>query len=271
MMIREPAVAGAFYPASASKLKDELAVLFELARVREKIDGIIGVVSPHAGIVYSGKTAAYAFKSLPENKYERVIIISPSHREYFPGVSIYSGDAYKTPLGIVPLDLDAREILTSKSKFIFPGQQGHRGEHALEIQLPFLQTVLGEFKIVPVVMGDQQKVFIDELSKRLVEIIDDKTLIVASSDLSHFYPRAEADELDSVIEKHIADFDYNGLQEDLDNGKCEACGGGAIVTMMQAADLVRKKKSKILNRTDSGEVSGDLSEVVGYLSAAVYN
>ena len=101
--------------------------------------------------------------------------------------------------------------------------------------------------------------------------MDEQTLVVASSDLSHYYKKAEADRLDSVVERRISDFDYEGLQADLETGKCEACGGGAIVAMMKASDKIKAKNSLVLSRSDSGDVSGDNSQVVGYLSAAVFN
>jgi hypothetical protein len=119
-------------------------------------------------------------------------------------------------------------------------------------------------------MGDQSKIFVDELAGKLAEITDDKTVIVASSDLSHFHSKKKADELDSIVESSIRDFDYENLQKYFDTGLCEACGGGPIIALMKAASLKNKKKSLVLNRSDSGDTTGDFNEVVGYLSAAVY-
>jgi len=268
--IREPAVAGMFYPASASKLKEEVQLLLDTCKPQENFKEVFGIISPHAGYAYSGRTAAFAFNSVTNKNFKTVVIISPSHREYFAGISIYSGDAYKTPLGNVSLNKEMILKLTAEEKFIFEGLNGHRTEHAVEVQIPFLQMVLKDFSIVPIVMGDQRKMFVDGLAQKLSEVVDDETLIIASSDLSHFHTKAEADKIDSIIEKHIADFDYEGLQHDLETGNCEACGGGAIVAMMKAADILNKKKVAILSRTDSGDVTGDSSEVVGYLSAVVY-
>lgn len=268
--IREPAVAGMFYPLSEKKLRDEIKVLFDLTKSKDILNNVVGIVSPHAGYVYSGKTAAFAFNAVSNKNYNTIIIISPSHREYFPGVSVYDGDAYRTPLGIVPVNKEMRSKLIEGSKIIFQGIQGHRAEHAVEVQLPFLQMIYNDFDFLPIVMGDQRKFFIDELVNKLAAIIDDKTLVVASSDLSHFYSKETAYMLDSIVEKHINEFNYDGLETDLESGKCEACGGGAIVAMMKAADLLKKKNSKVLSRSDSGDVTGDHSEVVGYLSAAIY-
>ena len=268
--VREPAVAGMFYPASASELQDEVQKLLSENKPKEIFENAIGIVSPHAGYVYSGRTAAFAFNAIGQKKYKTVVIISPSHREYFAGISIYNGDAYKTPLGEVPINKEMRYELVLDSKFIFNGMNGHRNEHAVEVQIPFLQMVLNNFSIVPIVMGDQNKMCINELSKRLAGVMDDETLIIASSDLSHFYSKEQADKRDSIVEKRIAEFDYENFEKDLETGKCEACGGGPIVAMMKTAYLLNKKKSRILSRTDSGDVTGDNSEVVGYLSAVLF-
>jgi MEMO1 family protein len=260
-----------FYPASAEKLKKEIRLLLDETSSTVNYKDAVGIVSPHAGYIYSGKTAAYAFNSIAEKEFDTVIIISPSHREYFPGISIYSGDAYKTPLGIVELNKPMISKLRANQKYIFEGHNGHKMEHAVEVQLPFLQMIKKDFTIVPVVMGDQRKLFVEMLAEKLAEVADEKTLIVASSDLSHFHSKEKANELDGIVEKKISEFDYEGLREDLESGKCEACGGGPIISMMKAAELIRKGKSKVLARTDSGEVTGDNKEVVGYLSAVIYS
>ncbi len=269
--IRKPAVAGMFYPGDPGQLAKEVELLLELYKPAKDYGKVYGLVAPHAGYVYSGKTAAYGYNTIAGKDYKTVVVISPSHREYFPGISIYSGDAYETPLGIVEIDKELREKLINNSKTIFAGVQGHRAEHALEVQLPFLQTVLKDFKLLPVVMGDQSRIFVDELANSLAEFTDDNTLIVASSDLSHFYPRTQAEILDSRVEKHINDFDYEGLQNDLERRTCEACGGGGIVSTLKALDMKDVQHSEVIYRNDSGETTGDTSEVVGYLSAVMYN
>ena len=270
MRIRHQQVAGYFYPAEKDKLQKDIALMLQAAKPEKSFNKIFGIVSPHAGYIYSGNTAAYAYKLLKDKSYKTVIVISPSHAEYFPGISIYDGEAYETPLGLVEIDQQMVDKLVENSKIIFRGIQGHRKEHALEVQIPFLQSVLSEFKLVPIVMGDQSKMFVDELAERISKIVDDETLVVASSDLSHFYSSVEADRLDSVVEKRINDFDFNQLLLDLDDHECEACGGGPIVVMMKAASLKSITNSAVINRSDSGDITGDKSEVVGYLSAVVY-
>jgi len=270
MKIRHQQVAGYFYPAEKDKLQKDISLLLQAAKPEKSFNKIFGIVSPHAGYIYSGKTAAYAYNLLKNKNYKTVIVISPSHSEYFPGISIYDGDAYETPLGIVEIDQDMTNKLIENSKTIFKGIQGHRKEHALEVQIPFLQTVLSDFKVVPIVMGDQSKIFVDELAEKISKVVDDETLVVASSDMSHFYSSEEADRLDSVVEKRINDFDFEQLLKDIDDHECEACGGGPIAVMMKAAALKNINKSFVLNRSDSGDITGDKSEVVGYLSAVVF-
>jgi AmmeMemoRadiSam system protein B len=269
--IREPAVAGYFYPASPARLKKDIDNMLSETEFGARFENIIGIVSPHAGIQYSGRTAAFAYNTLKGKDIETAIVISPSHREYFPGVSVYHGDAYRTPLGDVPVNTDMCKRLTENRRLIFRGSEGHRyGEHALEVQLPFLQSVLTNISIVPIVMGDQEERFINELALAISEAADDKTIVVASSDLSHQHHQTEADLLDSVVADRIKEFDYNGLIDALKTGKCEACGGGGIVAMMKFADKKKKRKTEILHRTDSGKITGDPYGVVGYLSAVVY-
>ena len=268
--VRKPAVAGYFYPADSSKLKSEIEVLLSIAGKKDIPGKIYGIVSPHAGYIYSGKTAAFGFNLLDKNKVKTVVILSPSHREYFPGVSVYEGDAYQTPLGTVPINKKLAGDLTNKGKTIFKGREGNRDEHAIEVQLPFLQTVLEDFEIVPVVMGNQGKMYIDELTERLSESVDDNTVVVSSSDLSHYYSGDVAERMDSIVEREINNFNYTGLLENFEARRCEACGAGTIIAMMKSADKLNYRKAKVLNRCDSGDTTGDKREVVGYLSAAVY-
>jgi len=268
---RQPAVAGLFYPAGYWKLKEEVKLLLDNATTDRKFENIFGIISPHAGYLYSGRTAAFAYNLVKDNIIKNVFIISPSHREYFPGVSVYNGEGYETPLGKIPVNKEIIEELTRENKIIYRGIEGHRNEHGVEVQLPFLQYILGDkFKIIPVVMGDQSKIFIDELARRLSHVTEKESIVIASSDLSHFYTKKEADKLDTIVEKRINDFDFDTLQQDLQHNICEACGGGPIVSIMKAASIVNKKNSVVIHRSDSGDVTGDNNEVVGYLSAVIY-
>ena len=269
-LVREPQVAGMFYPSNERKLKDQISGFYSEVETNDKIKNVGGIIAPHAGYIYSGKTAAYAYKTILNGNYDTVIVISPSHREYFRRVSIYNGDAYKTPLGEIPINTELRNKLIKENDLIYEGEEGHRTEHALEVQLPFLQIALPNFSLLPMVIGDQSREVVFELADILAGVIDDKTLLVASSDLSHFYTKSHASALDSRVVEHINNFDFENLQTDLETKRCEACGGGGIVTILKALSLKWYTKSKVVAHSDSGDVSGDDSEVVGYLSAVIY-
>lgn len=172
--VRKPAVAGMFYPASRTQLIEDIDMLLNRVEQRETFENVLGIVVPHAGYTYSGLTAAYAYNVIKSKNFTTVVIISPSHREYFPGIAIYNGDAYNTPLGDVPINKELSKKICEDSKFIFEGLNGHRAEHAIEVQIPFLQRVINNFSIVPIVMGDQNKIYVDELSEKLSSLIDKK-------------------------------------------------------------------------------------------------
>ncbi|MFA6597003.1 MAG: AmmeMemoRadiSam system protein B [Ignavibacteriaceae bacterium] len=267
---RPPYFAGAFYPEHPVALQHEVQKMLQAAQHDFLFPNLHTIVAPHAGYVYSGLTAAYAYNSVKGKKYSTVIILSPSHQEYFPGISIYDGDAYETPLGLVPVNHDVSDLLAKSSKRIFRGKEGHRSEHAIEVQLPFLQLVLNDFTIVPIVMGDQDEVFVESLAESLSSVLNDETLVVVSSDLSHYHSQKKANLLDAAVAQRIETLDYNGLASDLRLGKSEACGGGLILAALKAVEN-KKNSAKVIHRTTSGEVSQDYTQVVGYLSAAIYN
>jgi MEMO1 family protein len=267
--IRKPAVAGLFYPDNSAELKEMVDTLLSIAP-SPVINDIFGIVVPHAGYKYSGLTAAHAFNLLKGKNIKTVIIISPSHREYFPGISIYDGDAFETPFGQVEIDQELAGRILEGSIDFFHGDIGHSSEHSIEVEIPFLQQVLGNFKIVPIVMGDQKPKYVNELAKRIAGVFDEGILVVASTDLSHYHSRIEADKKDSIVAQRIKDFEHEKLLIDLELNHCEACGGGPIVVLMKAASERKYNKSIVLNRSDSGDVTGDFAEVVGYLSAVIY-
>ncbi len=268
--IRKPAVAGMFYPSDPSELKKQIDALMKRNIPPKKFNNIFGIIVPHAGYIYSGATAAFAYNTIADKRYKTVIVISPSHREYFQGISIYAGDYYETPFGKIPINKLMRDKIACSDKNIRLGNVGHGPEHALEVQLPFLQVALLDFTLVPIVIGDQNRKYVFNLAEALAGAVDKDTLIVASTDLSHFYSRAKAQILDKIIIDKISEFNYDALQEKLEERNCEACGGGCIVALLKTAELKGVKNSTILNYSDSGYVTKDTSEVVGYLSAVIH-
>ena len=273
---RKPAVAGQFYPANPVELSRMIASFFNKAK-KEDIPGeIVALISPHAGYVYSGQVAAYGYKLLEGLKFDVVVVISPSHTLPFAGSSVFNGKFYKTPLGEIEIDQPTALEIASVNDYVYLCDKGHtvggmRDEHSLEVQLPFLQTVLGKFKLVPIVMGGQDWESCQALSEALSKSLEGKNaLIVASTDLSHFHPYSQAIKLDSVVQKDVASFDPSRLFEDLHNGTCEACGGGPMISAMLVAKKLGADKSKVLMYANSGDVTGDRAGVVGYMSAVLY-
>ncbi|HGY55303.1 MAG TPA: AmmeMemoRadiSam system protein B [Caldithrix abyssi] len=277
--IRPPAVAGAFYPADKAELQSMIHTFLQNAQTVQLAGPPVAVIAPHAGYVYSGHVAAYAYAAVRNRPYERVVVIAPSHFEAFDGVSIFEGSAYRTPLGDVPVDRAFSQKLADRSEVCFLSQKGHipgvsgRGEHALEVQLPFLQTVLPKFKLVALVMGDQSYPTCRSLGKALARLIsDEKTLIVASSDLSHYHPYEEAVQRDKKVLRAIEEWDYFNLARNFQNRLWEACGGGPIVATMIAAEELGANRAVLLKYANSGDVpAGERSRVVGYSAFALLN
>ena len=269
--IRESVIAGSWYPGNASRLQQEVQAYLSQASVADFKGQLIALISPHAGYRYSGQVAAYAYKTLEMHKFDTVVVIAPSHRAYFKGVSVYDRGGYRTPLGVVPLDRELVAALKQRESRISYVAKAHSQEHSLEIQLPFIQVVMPEGKLVPLVMGDQGFDTCQWLAQALAHCIKDKSVVVvASSDLSHFHPYNEAKILDQVVVDRVNEFDPQGLSNDLAGGKCEACGGGPMVTAMLLARELGANKSRVLHYANSGDVTGDHSGVVGYMAAALW-
>ncbi len=274
--VRPPAVAGSFYPGSPVELAKTLAKYFHDAP-KPNLDGKpLAIIAPHAGYIYSGEIAARGYKILEGEEYKTVIVISPSHTTYFKGVSVFGGKAYSTPLGDVPIDRELTKKIASSGGPISFSDRGHykgagRSEHALEVQLPFLQVALGKFSLVALVMGDQDLQTCTALGESIGKAVGNRSdvLIVASSDLSHFHDQATATRLDSVVASDIKGYDFSKLSDDLENQKAEACGGGPIIAAMIAAREMGASQATVTGQGDSADAAGDKSSVVGYLSAVI--
>ncbi len=270
--IREPFAAKiGFYPSDAESLKRTINSLLESAPL-EKIPGeIVALIVPHAGYQYSGGVAAYAYRQIYDKNFDCVIIIGPSHRAYIDGISIGEEDYYNTPLGLVPLNGDIALELNKAGKKIFFDSTAHAQEHSVEVQVPFLQATLKDFKIVPIVMGNPTWSNVEELAKALVEVVKEKSiLIIASSDFSHYYPYDQAVKMDKIALENIEKMDAKALYQALEEGRCELCGAGPVLAVLEAAKKLGADKIKVLKYANSGDITGDKSGVVGYASIAIY-
>jgi len=273
--LREPAVAGAFYPSNPDVLADEVRGYLGKAEKEAVTGEIIALISPHAGYAYSGQVAAYAYKLVEGMDFDDVVVIAPSHQWPFEGASIYHRGGFRTPLGVVPIDGDmCDEIMALDRRFQFI-PEAHLGEHSLEVQLPFLQVSLKGYKLVPIVlMGGAGYEICQSLGKAISESLKDRNcLIVASSDLTHSYNYQQVVAQDEILARHIDQFDIEGLAEDLREERCQACGEGPILSAMIAAKALGGDKGKVLKLTNSGDVTGDKrpgNYTVGYLAGVYY-
>ena len=272
--IRPAAVAGAFYPAQPEELQKMVDGFLAQAKT-PAISNVIAIVAPHAGYPYSGPVAAYSYALLKGRKPQRVVVIAPSHFEAFGFSSVYDGVAYSTPLGQVPVDRDFVSRLVRLHPSIRASALGHKPdaekrEHALEVQLPFLQRVLGSnFQLVAIVMGDQSWVECRALGTALAKLIQGSdTLIVASSDLSHYHPYDDAVRIDHKTLAGIEHWDYLSMSVNFETRNWEACGGGPIIAAMIAAERLGANQAHILKYANSGDTTGDHGRVVGYGAVA---
>lgn len=268
---REPAVAGGFYPADPKELRSMIETFLKEAPDTNVPGYPIALISPHAGYVYSGKTAAAGFKTLAGLAYDTVIVIGPSHHYAFEGAAIYADGPYRTPLGDAPLDAELTRAIVENGERITTDSIYHEMEHSVEVEIPFLQVVLGDFKVVPIVMGSHSRAVCEDLAGAIARSVGTKkVLIVASSDLSHYHPRELARRLDGVFEGFLEKNDPDGLYESMVTGRSEACGGGPVVTALLAAEALGSTGVIVTKYDDSGTANGDTSKVVGYVSAIVY-
>jgi len=268
--VRQAGVAGGFYPADPKALTAMIDDMLAHASPPPIHDPILAVVAPHAGYQYSGPVAAYTYATLKGRKISRVIVIAPSHYEAFEFTSVFDGDAYATPLGAVQVDKAFARQLVQLSPTIRLSSQGHAAtpqgaEHALEVELPWLQRVLGDFQLVPIIMGDQSYDTSRALGVALAKLIhDSSTLVVASSDLSHYHPYAEAVKMDHQTLNALQGWDYFSMSQNFGMRVWEACGGAPIVAAMIFAERMGANQALVLKYANSGDATGDHSRVVGY-------
>lgn len=256
-----------WYPSTPDRLRTVLDALLAEAPHLD-LGRPLGLVAPHAGVRFSGGVAAHAYRQLEGHEYDLVVVISPVHRLPVGPVAVTSYSHYSTPLGALPVAGDLVQALAAT----VPLHRVRRDdEHSLEIQLPFLQRQLGEFPLLPIMMGDQSPAAANALASALAPLLAGRrALVVASSDLSHFHDYETAVNLDRRIADAIDAYDPDALGLLLARGDAEACGGGPIIAAMLACRALGANTSHVLKYANSGDVWRDRSSVVGYLSAMFY-
>jgi len=270
--IRRPAVAGAFYPGNLNELQKEVDGFLESAK-KEEIEGkIVGIICPHAGYPYSGAVAARSFKQIEDETVDAVILIGPSHRAYFEGLAVYDKGGWETPLGTVDIDKKLAKDLIVQNKAIRADPSPHIGEHSIEVQIPFLQRVKPNAKIVPVMMCEQNEQNCKILGDAIANVAKDKdVLILASSDLYHGYSYEECVKTDKRTLSYIKKMNPDGLLRALATSEAQACGGGPIVSLLFACRKLGAESAKLLRYTNSADVAGSKGGyVVGYSSFCIY-
>ncbi|MBD3383987.1 AmmeMemoRadiSam system protein B [candidate division KSB1 bacterium] len=275
--VRKATWAGQFYPANARALESKIDGFLHQASKEYTGEKIYGLIVPHAGYDYSGQTAAAAFALLKERDFKTVILLAPSHSEFISGASLYSGDYYETPIGLVPVDKALSERLVQASPALSFSSKGHdttaqRPEHSLEVQLPFLQRVLNEnFRIVPIIVQDYRPENCRQIGDAIAGSIDqDQTLLLASSDLYHGESCRECKRQDKATVNSLLSLDPEEFIKGANKNIYQACGAGPAAILLFASKRLGADDVQLIDQTTSADVTGVQSGyVVGYASLVV--
>jgi hypothetical protein len=271
MAVREPAVAGQFYPLEKKQLQEEIERCFSVSGKPgpcRHTNRVFAIVSPHAGYVYSGGVAAYSFKALAEDrKFETAVIIGPNHTGLGAGVSVFTEGEWETPLGNTKVDGKlAKEIAERFSD----NNSAHNYEHSAEVQVPFIQHLSKEAKIVPICVLDQELETMVKLGKTLAELLDSKKhVVIASTDFSHYVPYDEAYANDLRAIAAIKKLDEKALYETVAKHGISMCGPGGVAAAIVYAKEKGAKEGELLKYATSGDITGDRGQVVGYGALAL--
>jgi len=271
MLIREPVVAGQFYPDKKEKLENIIMSCFDhkygpRKQIKEAAEHVYGVVCPHAGYTYSGPTACHSYNAISSQNPELVIIIGPNHFGIGKNAATMTNAKWKTPLGLVKVDSDSAQEIAEKSNIIEIDNYSHSQDHSLEVQIPMLQSLLSnKFKILPIILRAQDLETARNVGNTVSQITKKKNfIIVASSDFTHYEENSFAHLQDKALIEPILDMDVEQFYQVLRERKVTACGFGAIASTMIACKNLGATKGVLLSYATSGDVSGDTDSVVGY-------
>lgn len=278
--VRPSPIAGQWYPGDARRLAAQVDQYMDQAELPEFDGKVIAVMAPHAGHLYSGPVAGYAFAALRGLQPDVVAVVSPMHYPFAESLLTSAHKAYATPLGTIPIEqglIDALDLRLQAELGFGLARVANDMEHSLEIELPFLQRALNEpFQLLPVMVRDQRAYVAQKLGEALAAVLTDTALmgersaiLVASTDLSHFYPQEVAERLDSEMLRQVDAFDPMGVMQTEDQGKGFACGRGALAAVLWGAKALGADHSHVVHYATSGDVTGDYARVVGYGAAVI--
>ncbi len=270
--MREASFAGQFYPKAERELRGEVANLLGKVKPPPIEEEILGIIVPHAGYSFSGEVAAHSYKSIVGRDYKTVVLLGPSHRANFTGFALYPRGKWKTPLGEVEVDEAMANELMAKTKLVKEMSSAHTGEHSLEVQLPFLQVVLKDFKILPIMMlFPTYEECVDFASALTAVVKDKKVLLLASTDLYHGYSYEECVASDKLTLGYIEKMDPKGLYDALLSEKAQACGGFPVVSLLLTLKNLGVNGVRLLSQTNSNDVVGRRGDYcVGYAALLFY-
>ena len=279
--VRSPAVAGSFYPDSPQVLSAQVGKFIDDAGLTETDGELIGLIAPHAGYVYSGHVAGYAYKQLMGWSFDTVVLLGLSHRYRIDGAAIYARGAFRTPLGDIDIDEDLAAEIIRLNGDILDLPPAHANEHSLEVQLPFLQNVLSDFRIVPILLQDDSPENVIPLAQAIAAAMGDRSsLLIGSTDLCHYPTYEAARKSDQVVIEAIGHFDSDYLHQQMveymqihppQNFHCMMCSTGAIYATMRAAKALGGNRIEVLKAANSGDVPiGGRDQVVGYMAAGIF-
>lgn len=276
-MIRKPCVSGLFYESDKDLLADSIREYFDELDDNSVLGSVVSCIAPHAGYVYSGRTASYAFKELSLHDLpDTFIILGPNHSGFGSCIDVCSFDKWETPLGLVDVDREFIDELLGVDDNVVVDDNAHLREHSIEVELPFIQYICGDrpFKIVPIVISRQ----VPELCESLAVSIDSvvrslgrSCVVVASTDLTHYEDVDTAEFLDAKVMDSVRSMYMNQMVDDIIEYDITMCGYGPVICAVSFAKLQNNHRSIVLNHSTSGDVSGDYDSVVGYMSAVIGN
>ncbi len=273
-LIRRSSIAGTWYPDRPEILTQTVRDMLASSQAVQAPGDLVALVSPHAGLRYSGPVAAAGYRLLEQHSFDTAVLLGPSHYVRFQGASVFSRGAFETPLGRVLIDEELAGAIQAREPRHHFMVEAHDREHCLEMQLPFLQVLAPEISIVPIIMGEQNRANVEAVAAALGDAVaatSKRVLLIASSDLSHYKSAKTASFLDGQVADLVEKFEPEELMELLQRNPEHACGGGPIVAVLKAARALGAGTARVIHYGDSGDVTGDKTEVVGYLSAAVFH